>query len=137
MFGASRRYNVPQALAIIFLGILPVLNNVNRWDSALSYNIYTGNVSYGQIRMSPDSARHLPAELSAHVTERDGAALLNLNAWTMHEFNANPYPERRIFKAVLGTICSQVPDRSVELQLYEKSGWFIPQSTRRYGCGEM
>lgn len=54
MFGAPRLYNLPQALAVLFIGILPLLNNVNRWDSALSYNIYTGNVSHGQIRMHPD-----------------------------------------------------------------------------------
>jgi uncharacterized membrane protein YphA (DoxX/SURF4 family) len=134
MFSGPRLSNVPPALAVVFLGVLPVLNNVNRWDSALSYNIYTGNVSYGEIYLSPAAARGLPVELSAHVSERDGIARLDLNAWTMREFNANPYPERRIFKAVLGRICSLVPDGSAELVVHEKSGWFIPQATRRYDC---
>ncbi len=137
MFEVPRFYRIPQALAILFIGILPLLNNVNRWDSALSFNIYTGNVSHGQIRMHPDVAPRLPDALSAFVTQQDGWAVLDLNAWTMHEFNANPYPEKRIFKAVLGTICSHVPDRSVRLFLTEKSGWFFPKSTHRYGCGEM
>jgi hypothetical protein len=110
---------------------------VNRWDSALSFNVYTGNVSHGQIRMHPDVAPRLPAELSPFVTERDGWAVLDLNAWTLREFNANPYPEKRIFKAVLDTICSHVPDRSVRLFLTEKSGWFFPKSTHQYGCGEI
>jgi hypothetical protein len=136
MFSDSLLRNVPQALTVAFLGVLPLLNNVNRWDSALSYNIYTGNVSYAEIYLSPAAARRLPDELSAFVTERDGVSRLDLNAWTMLEFNANPYPEPRIFKAVLGTVCSQVPDGSVELVLYEKSGWFIPQATHRYGCGK-
>ena len=136
MFGAPRFYCLPQALALLFLGILPVLNNVNRWDSALSFNIYTGNVNYAQIRMRPDAARRLPSALSAFVTQRDGEAVLDLNAWTMQEFNANPYPEKRIFKTVLGAVCSQVPDRSVYLLLTEKSGWFFPKATSRYGCEE-
>lgn len=137
MFGAPPLYNVPQALAVLFIGILPLLNNLNRWDSALSFNVYTGNVTHGQIGMHPDAARRLPAELSPFVSEREGWALLDLNAWTIHEFNANPYPERRVFKAVLGTICSHLPDRSVRLFLTEKSGWFSPKSTHAYGCGEM
>jgi hypothetical protein len=136
MFGGPRLFYVPQALAVVAFGVLPLLNNVNRWDSALSYNIYTGNVSYGEIYLSPAAARNLPGELSAHVIERDGVARLDLNAWTMREFNANPYPEQRIFKAVLRTICAQVPDGSAELLVYEKSGWFIPQATHRYGCGD-
>lgn len=137
MFAAPRFYNLPQALAVLFIGILPLLNNVNRWDAALSFNVYTGNVSHGQIRMHPDVAPRLPAELSPFVTERDGWAVLDLNAWTLREFNANPYPEKRIFKAVLDTICSHMPDRSVRLFLTEKSGWFFPKSTHQYGCGEI
>jgi hypothetical protein len=137
MWDASSLYNVPQALALLFIGILPVLNNVNLWDSALSFNVYTGNVTYAQIGVKPAAAPHLPAELSPFVTERNGWAVLDLNAWTIHEFNANPYPEKRIFKAVLGTICSQVPEKSVQLFLREKSGWFFPKSSRLYGCGEM
>lgn len=137
MFAAPGFYSAPQALALLFIGVLPVFNNLNRWDSALSFNIYTGNVNHAQIGMHPDVAHRLPAELSAFVSRRDGWALLDLNAWTMHEFNANPYPERRIFKAVLDKICSHVPDRSVRLFLTEKSGWFFPKSTHRYGCGEM
>jgi hypothetical protein len=137
MFGVSRFYNIPQLLTLIFIGILPILNNVNRWDSALSFNIYTGNVNYAQIGMNPNVASRLPKELSAFVTERDGWAVLDINAWTIHEFNANPYPEKRIFKAVLNTICFHLPDRSVHLFLDEKSGWFIPRSTHFYRCGEM
>jgi len=137
MFAAPRPYNLPQALAVLFIGILPLFNNVNRWDSALSYNIYTGNVTHGEIRMHPDVAPRLPAELSPFVSRRDGWAVLDLNAWTMHEFNANPYPEKRVFKAVFDTICAHVPDRSVRLFLNEKAGWFFPKSLHQYGCGEL
>ena len=137
MFKAPRVYLIPQTLAIVFIGILPLFNNLNRWDSALSFNVYTGNVNHARIRMHSDAARRLPATLSPFITERDGEALLNLNAWTMHEFNANPYPEKRIFKAVLDQICSLAQDRSVHLDLTEKGGWFFPKSTHTYGCGEM
>lgn len=72
MFGAPGWHSVPQALAVLLIGILPVLNNLNRWDAALSFNVYTGNVNYGQIRMHPDAARRLPAALSPFLREREG-----------------------------------------------------------------
>lgn len=137
MFGAPPLYRFPQALAVLFIGILPLLNNINRWDSPLSFNVYTGNVTSAQIGVPPAAARHLPAALSPFLSEREGWAVLDINAWTMHEFNANPYPEKRIFKAVFGTVCSYLPERSARLFLSEKAGWFFPKSTYLYGCEEM
>lgn len=134
MFGGLRPHAVPAALAVVFIGILPLLNNVNLWDSALSFNIYTGNVSRAEISMYSDDARHLPRELSPFITVRSRTATLDINAWTGDAFNANPYPEKRIFKAVLGTICSHLPLRSAQLFVQEKSGWFIPRSVHHYRC---
>ena len=137
MWGASFLYSAPQALAVLLIGILPLLNNVNLWDSALSFNVYTGNVTYGQIGVKPDAVPQLPPELSPFVTERNGWAVLDINAWTLHEFNANPYPEKRIFRAVFVTVCSRLPEKSAQLFLREKSGWFFPKSSHLYGCGEL
>ena len=39
VLGAQRLYGLPQALAVVFIGVLPLLNNFNLWDSALSFNI--------------------------------------------------------------------------------------------------
>ena len=112
MFGAPWFCNIPQALAVVLIGILPVLNNVNRWDSALSFNVYTGNVNYAEIVMRLDVVDQLPAELVPFVSvyPEFKIAVLNLNAWTLSEFNANPYPEKRIFKAVLRKVCAYLPD---------------------------
>ncbi|MEX2168172.1 MAG: hypothetical protein WD851_02590 [Pirellulales bacterium] len=136
MFGAPSFYNIPQALAVVFIGILPVLNNVNRWDSALSFNVYTGNVSYAEIHMRPEVVSQLPSELLPFVRVQPDRAVLNLNAWTLDEFNANPYPETRIFKAVLRKVCSYLPADAAVLYVEEKAGWFFAKTTRRYGCDE-
>ncbi len=136
LFSAPWFCNIPQALAVLFIGILPVLNNVNRWDSALSFNVYTGNVNYAEIVMRLDVVDQLPAELVPFVSvyPEFKIAVLKLNAWTLSEFNANPYPEKRIFKAVLRKVCAYLPDDSAWLFFREKSSWFFPMTTHRYDC---
>ncbi len=137
MFGAPGFNNLPQGLAVIFIGFMPLLNNVNRWDAALSFNVYTGNVNYAQIHIRPDVADQLPKALLPFVSEHPERAVLNLNAWTLQEFNANPYPEKRIFKAVQAGICSLMPEGTVYLYFQEKSSWFSSKKTQRFGCGEI
>jgi hypothetical protein len=136
MFSAPWFCNIPQALAVLLIGIMPVLNNVNRWDSALSFNVYTGNVNYAEIVMRPDVVDQLPAELVPLVSVYPDVhiAVLNLNAWTATEFNANPYPEKRIFRAVLRTVCEYLPEGSAWLYFREKSSWFSPEAAERYDC---
>ena len=136
MFNARPHQNIPQALAVLFIGILPVLNNINRWDSGLSFNVYSGNVSYAEIHIRPEVVRQLPPELLAFVTITPKRAILNLNQWALHEFNANPYPEQRIFQAVLAKICTYVPKDSAYLRVTEKAGWFFPKRKRTFKCGE-
>ena len=134
MFAAAPLCSAAQALAAVFIGLLPLLNNVNRWDSALSFNIYTGNVNTAYIRMRIDAARNLPAELAPFVSERYGLAELDIGAWTAHEFNAHPIGEEAVMKAVLRVVCSYAPDTSVNLVLKEKSGWFGTGSVKVHAC---
>ncbi len=137
MFASSYAASVPQGLAVILIGIMPVFNNINQWDAALSFNVYTGNVHYAQIHIRPDAIDAVPEALSSYVSEHTDRAVLDINAWSLHEFNANPYPEKRIFKAVLASICTHMPEGSVYLYVQEKSGWFFPKSTQIYSCKEV
>ncbi len=137
MFAPPYSDCIPQGLAVLLIGILPVLNNVNRWDAALSFNVYTGNVNYAQIHIRPDAAGKVPAALTAFVSHHPDRAVLDINAWSLHAFNANAYPENRIFKAVLAALCPKMPEGSVYLYVEEKSGWFFPKSTQVYGCGKI
>jgi hypothetical protein len=137
MFAAPPRRIVPQVLAVIMIGLAPLLNNVNRWDSALSFNVYTGNVTTAVIVMPVAAAALLPAELSPHVTIDGAAAVLDVNAWAMREFNGGAYPETRVFRAIFRTVCGLVPDASLRLVVVEKAGWFFPKSRRLLACGEL
>ena len=136
LFAAPLRNSLPQLAAVVLVGILPVLDNLNRWDSALSFNVYTGNVSRARILLSPEAATRLPAELAAHVSLENGRAVLDLDAWAMRQFNAGVYPARPVFAALLAVVCGEVADPSVRMVVVEKSGWGIPRSTLLHTCGE-
>jgi len=135
MFAAPPHRSVTQALAVVLVGIVPVLDNVNRWDSALSFNVYTGNVNQAFVLMPPDAVAGLPAELAAHVAIQGEWAVLDVSAWSMREFNGGACPARRIFRAVLEVVCTRVPSRAVRLVIVEKAGWGFPKSTHLEACG--
>ncbi len=125
-----------QAAVVVFLGLLPVLNNVNRWDSALSFNIYSGNVSRAQVILYADEAATLPPEMAAHVAIQGEWAVFDPNAWSMQQFNAGVYPEERIFRAILAVVCGKLPTASARLVVEEKASWFHPKATHIRACGD-
>ncbi len=134
MFAKPLARRVPQAVAVLLVGILPVLDNVNRWDSALSFNVYTGNVNRGFVLLPPEHVARLPAEMAAHVAIQGEWAVLDMNAWSMHEFNGGTYPAKRIFRAVLEVVCERLSSKAVRLVIVEKAGWGFPQSTHVETC---
>jgi uncharacterized membrane protein YphA (DoxX/SURF4 family) len=134
LFDAPRWAAAPQLLAVLLIGMMPVLNNFNRWDSALSFNVYTGNVSYAEIHLHPDAVAQLPSALQEFVSREGDEAVLHLNRWALSEFNANPYPELRVFEAVFRKVCTYVPSGAAVLYVREKAGWFFPKSLHRFDC---
>ena len=135
MFGGPWPARVPPALAVALVGVAPLFNNVNRWDSALSFNVYTGNVTAAAVVMPAGLAGRLPPEIAAHVGIQGAAAVLDVNAWALAEFNGGAYPEARIFRAVFRTICGLVRDPSLRLVIVEKATWFTPKTQRIESCG--
>jgi hypothetical protein len=136
MFAASRAANVAPAVVVVLAGILPVLDNFNRWDSALSFNVYTGNTRVGHVVMPPGSAARLPREIAAHALSVGEMEVLDLNAWAMQEFNAGTYPADRVFRALLADICGRLGEPTVELVVVEKASWHAPKTPRRETCCE-
>jgi len=134
MFDVPAARRVVPATIVVLLGCLPALNNLNLWDSALSFNIYTGNVSAARVVLPPGAADGLPAGILAHATVQDGCTVLDLDVWSMHEFNALAYPEPRIFRAVFADLCRRLPDCGARLVIVHKAGWFMPRSMTVLDC---
>jgi hypothetical protein len=119
----------PQGAVAVLVGIMPLLNGVNRWDSALSFNVYSGNQSSAVVVLRPEAVDRLPPPVAAHVTRGDASAVLDLNAWSMSEFNAGVYPERRVFRRLFAQICRWVGPDAAQLVIVEKATWFTPKAT--------
>lgn len=132
VFSAVRFQNAPQWLVLLLMGFMPALNNFNLWDSALSFNVYSGNVNYAEIHLSPLDVARLPEPIANQVDLGFGTAVLVLNKWSLQEFGANTYPETRIFKAVFRQVGSFLPEGSAQLYVGEKAGWFFPKRVDRY-----
>ncbi|MFM7109454.1 MAG: hypothetical protein ACKOZU_12815 [Planctomycetaceae bacterium] len=134
MLAASPPHGLPQAAAVVLVGIMPLFNAVNRWDSALSFNVYTGNATVAHLIMPAGSAARLPREIAAHVLAADDREILDLNAWSMAEFNAGVSPEERIFRALFAEVCRRLPEPSARLVIVDKAGWFFPKRARVLDC---
>lgn len=124
-----------QAAVAVLVGIMPPLNGINRWDSALSFNVYSGNQSAAVVVLRPEAVDSLPPAVAAHVTRGDLSAVLDLNAWAMAEFNAGVYPEDRVFRRLFAHICDWVGPEAARLVVVEKATWFAPKATTSHECG--
>lgn len=136
LFAAPPPWCMPAALVVALLGVLPVLDNVGAWDSALSFNVFTGNVAAGQVIMRPEAAARLPPEIADHAIRHDGWVAVDVDAWSRHEFGAGVYPARRIYRALLATICHELDDASVRLVFVSKATWLTAKETRISSCGD-
>lgn len=124
VFDPKTMRGIAYAPVFIFIGIMPFFNNINLWDSALSFNVYTGNVTRGTLYVGDELVRTLPDDLIPFLTPAPGGQYFDIAAWTASEFNANPYPEKRTYATVLKKICSYTKSTSTVLVLREKSSWF-------------
>lgn len=126
----------PRAAVATLVGVMPALNGVNRWDSALSFNVYSGNQSTACVVMVPEVVAGLPAAIAAHVVRGNEWAVLQCNDWAMRAFNAGVYPEQRVFQRLFAEICRRVPPGTAQLVVVEKATWFAPKATTSRRCGE-
>jgi hypothetical protein len=136
MFKGPALQFLPQAAVAVLVGMMPALNGVNRWDSALSFNVYSGNASTAYVVMLPEVVDRLPPPVAAHVARGENWAVLDFNTWAMGEFNAGVYPERRVFRRLFSEVCRWVPDGTSKLISVEKASWMAPKTTETQACGE-
>lgn len=108
-----RRFSKITMAILILIGILPGLNLVNLWDSALSFNVYSGNTNTATIRMNEVGYENLNREAkTAGYIQNDNSYIIYLDLWNSHQFNAGAYPELRIFKRVFRQVCEETKQNS-------------------------
>lgn len=101
--------------AIIFLlvGLLPILNFFDKWDSYLSFNLYSGNTK--TLVICSDDAHEYP-ELKQYQSKTknsnfcNNTFLINTQIWALDELKVPVYPEERIYKKIQHSFNQKYPN---------------------------
>jgi hypothetical protein len=132
-----------QKLVLVLFAIAPALSLVNRWDTFLSFSLYTGNRDTATFYMAAPVAARLPANVQEFVNEEDPQDpsrpdSLAVSDWSWGELNVPPYPELRIFKNIGRQICRQASQPSdVNLVIRGKTTWFLRAQQSVYDCATL
>jgi hypothetical protein len=107
-----------QKVILLLFGIMPLFSFVGWWDSYLSFSLYSGNVTEGNIVVSEAVKDELPAYVRGYVLSRPGKTLaLNIYGWSVGELNVPPYPEKRIYRRIGSDVC-RLTKNSPDVALY-------------------
>jgi hypothetical protein len=134
LMGTLRTRPAIHAPVLILFGLMPLWNFFGVWDSALSFNVYSGNTTSAVIYLDDAAAAKLPANLRPFVRQEENpflGAQQNLNVlpvwrWSDHEFRAGPYPEVRVFRRILADVCRHVGGAGLAMEIRTKTDWLNP-----------
>lgn len=97
--------------------VLPGLSFVGLWDSYLSFSLYSGNLSKGDMFVSTALAERLPPPVqkmlnpmgAGYDVERQGPWVVNYQGWSVVELGVPPVPEPRVYRALARYVASFAP----------------------------
>lgn len=91
----------PAFVLVLLFALLPVLSFAGRWDSYMSFAVYSGNTARLDLFVSPALARRLPEWLRRFVVPTVvGRPIVDIVAWGVSELGVPPLGEPRSFRAV-------------------------------------
>jgi len=100
-FAISHLFQVPVFYVIIIVfWVMPAFNLFNRWETYLSFSLYSGNNHNGKIILNDKAYEKLPFYIKHYVYDESDLHMLYPKSWCINELNAPMYPERRIFEKV-------------------------------------
>jgi hypothetical protein len=109
------RRPVTLAGILIFCGLMPALNFVDRWDSYPSFSLYSGSTCESEIAIDPADYKRMPAAARAAIDRDTGE--VDLIGWSISELGAMPYPEHRVAMNVAATLARRARNGPVIIKL--------------------
>jgi hypothetical protein len=106
-----------RAFVLVAFGLLPALSFVDRWDSYLSFSLYSGNTREATIVIDAADWERLPP-FAREVMETNEA--LDPYYWAMSELGVTSYPEDRIALNIAHTLARRVSHAPVGVWLRSK-----------------
>lgn len=89
-----------KSLIFVVAGILPWLFLFGKWDSFLSFDLYSGKTKQAVIYLKSEELDLLPMEIRPYVLSHPSYTqrkYIDLTYWGLGEMNTLPYPEYRSF----------------------------------------
>ncbi|MBN9501214.1 MAG: hypothetical protein BGO01_07590 [Armatimonadetes bacterium 55-13] len=135
IFGRNRQLNVRvtrgswlEWAVISIVGLLPVLNFVNRWDDYPSFALYTGRSRQGAVVLSRDGADRMklrvPSIKVALEPGLEGESRLDFDVWAEKTIGVPPYPEPRVYQKIADEVRLLSSDENALLFISDREGRF-------------
>ena len=126
-FSISHLFKQPVFYLVMALfWILPAFNLVGKWETYLSFSLYSGNNHNGKIIICDEAYERLPFYVRHYVYHNGGQYILYPKEWCLNELKTPLYPEKRVFENVTGYVktISHSTDEDVKLVYIEKLKMF-------------
>lgn len=126
---------VPRGLAwtcgavLLLFGVLPALSLVERWDAALSWQMYAGKERIAVLFHEGDPRAALPP---AGAAAARAAGQVNLGAWSMAELHATPVLADRVLLRIGSALARRAPAANVSLAIGGAPDVFFGERETRY-----
>ncbi|MBX7182289.1 MAG: hypothetical protein K1X82_09265 [Bacteroidia bacterium] len=94
------RISAYKVAVLVVAGILPWLFLTGKWDSFLSFDLYSGKTKQAIIYLNTEELEKLPFEIRPYVKhhpQNPEWKYIDLTFWGLGEMNTLPYPENRAF----------------------------------------
>ncbi|MEO5890227.1 MAG: hypothetical protein ABIQ31_08240 [Ferruginibacter sp.] len=102
-------------------GILPAFNFVGLWDNFLSWNLYSSELPQMAICIKdPATAMKFQSLINKkdNLNICNGSALINVQAWALHEMGVPACPEERTFRKIKERWKKDFPLSNVDFIIY-------------------
>lgn len=129
-FSISHLFKQPVFYLVMTLfWILPAFNLAGKWETYLSFSLYSGNNNNGKILLSSEAYNRLPFYIRHYVHYQGEQYLLYPKEWCINELKTPLYPEKRIFESVCNyvQVISRSDEQDVKLVYIEKLKLFASQ----------
>jgi len=124
---------------LILVGVLPLLNFTHKWDSYLSFSLYSDKVPLHYIAIENTQVDKIDDRLHEYFVNIEGLSggeIIDINQWSVRELNVPFYPETRVFKNVCRSLCGLGIEPG-KLYFLEYQQPLRNQIFQRYTCDDL
>jgi hypothetical protein len=132
------RGHLHHAAVFVLLVVLPLSSFFNLWDSYLSSALYSGNLTEAQIYTTDAGKRALPEAIGRYLVHTSpDTNVLNIQRWAIEDLNVTPYPETRVFRPIVKSVCSYLRDPAQLVLLVQEQRMFFSRPESGYRCWQL